>query len=251
MANAVTISNLSFAYDGVPVLEGIDLAVPKGDFLGIIGPNGGGKTTLLRMILGFLKPQEGEILVFDHAPHLGCGFIGYVPQHAQLDRDFPVNVLDVVLMGRLAKAPSFGGYSRDDRDAAEEILRDVGQADLRNRRINTLSGGQLQRVLIARALVSDPDILLLDEPTASIDTRAEGGIYDLLRRINEERATIILVTHDLSFVSTHVKRVACLNRRLVCHPTRELTGEMLRELYQEPVKLVRHDHITPGEDFNG
>lgn len=242
--SVVMLSNVSFRYEDVPILENVDLDVPEGDFLGIIGPNGSGKTTLLKIILGLLVPVEGDLQVFGQPPHLARRSIGYIPQLPDFDRDFPISVREVVLMGRLSSSSRLGGYRKEDHEAAEVAMKDVEIHDLRHRRLGTLSGGQRQRVLIARALASNPRLLILDEPTASVDTRAEKDIYELLRKLNQ-RTTIILVSHDLAFVSTYVKRVACLNRRLICHPTARISAELIEQLYERPMHLVEH-HRTAG-----
>jgi zinc transport system ATP-binding protein len=254
MTNAIEIENLDFRYGQRLMLEKINLDVPEGDFLGIIGPNGSGKTTLLKILLGLLSPNQGRIRIFGRSPEECRQRIGYVPQYFQFDRDFPISVYEVVLMGRLGRAPLFGPYRKEDRQAADEALQKVEISDLRQNKLSHLSGGQLQRVMIARALASRPKVLLLDEPTSSVDTRAERGIYDLLQKLNEE-TTIVLVTHDLGFITSYVKRVACLNRKLVCHPTSRLTQEMVEELYHGPVHIIHHeDHCDgkirrPGEDI--
>lgn len=235
------VKNLSFGYTGDLVLEDVDLTVAEGDFVGVIGPNGSGKTTLLRLILGLLGPTAGEIRVLGMSPVKARPLIGYVPQFVAFDTDFPISVLEVVLMGRLSKAPALGPYRKADRLAAEEALDMVSVADLTRRRLGNLSGGQRQRVLIARALVNKPKLLLLDEPTSNVDVAVEEDIYELLHRLNAQ-TTLVLVTHDLGFVSSHMNRVACLNRTLVCHPTGEITGAMINSLYGDKVRIVEHSH---------
>jgi len=237
----VVLNHLSFSYNDLPVLEDVTLTVSEHDFLCVVGPNAGGKTTLLRLILGLLRPSDGTVRVFGEAPVRVRERMGYVPQNTRLDPEFPVRVIDVVLMGRLGRHRRFGPYSKSDRKAAEEAIRQVEMDELRNRPFSQLSGGQRQRVLIARALTTEPDLLLLDEPTASVDAVIETELYELLQQLNQ-RITIILVTHDLGFVSRYVKRVACVNRRVVVHPTNEVTGEMINSIYGRDVKMVRHDH---------
>lgn len=237
----VDIRGLHFRYDGPLVLEDVNLQVAEGDFVGLVGPNGGGKTTLLRLILGFERPTSGSVEVFGMPPAAARSLVGYVPQQATFDMDFPISVMDVVLMGRLGVGRGVGHFGRNDRRAAEEAMREVGVWDLRHRRIGTLSGGQRQRALIARALVAGPRLLLLDEPTASLDMHSEQEVYELLRALNR-RATIILVSHDIGFVTAYVSRVACVNRRLVVHPTEAITSEAIEAVYAGPMRFVRHDH---------
>lgn len=239
MQSVIELSHVSFAYNSSQVLEDISMEAKERDFIAIIGPNGGGKTTILKLILGLLKPSEGKVSVFGDTPENARTRIGYMPQSASLDPMFPVSVLDVVLMGRLGTGVRFGRYRRSDRAAAEEALKRVELLNVKNRPFSALSGGQHQRVLIARALVSDPDLLLLDEPTANVDAAVETQLYDLLNQLNE-RLTIVLVTHDLGFVSKYVKTVVCVNRRLLCHPTCGVTSEIMREIYGHDIRMVNH-----------
>ncbi|MDY6955184.1 MAG: ABC transporter ATP-binding protein, partial [Thermodesulfobacteriota bacterium] len=235
----VEISDVDFAYDGELILEGISLTVGEHDFLGVVGPNGSGKTTLLRLILGLIRPLRGQVRVFGRAPERARHLVSYVPQHANLDGSFPVSVMDVVLMGRLGKAPILGRFRNSDRKAADEAMEKAEIYDLRDHHFGTLSGGQKQRVLMARALVGKPELLLLDEPTASIDGRVEQDIYELLKKLNDKVA-IVLVSHDLGFISTYVNRVACVNRRLVCNPTQQITGDVMEACYSGPVHMLKH-----------
>jgi len=247
---AVKIENVSFAYNGFRVIDSVNLAVYERDFLSLVGPNAGGKTTLLKLILGLLKPTTGFIHVFGLPPAKARSRIGYMPQHANLDPLFPVSVLDVVLMGRMGNGRRFGFFGKLDREKAEEALRKVELQDVRNRSFSDLSGGQHQRVLIARALVTDPDLLLLDEPTSNVDAAVETELFELLNHLNE-KMTVVLVTHDLGFVSGYVKRVACVNRKVVVHATHEISGEMINELYGSEVQMVRHDTRAPENHHHG
>jgi len=243
----ISVRNVSFAYNSTPILEDVCLEVPLRDFACMVGPNGGGKTTLLKLILGLLAPARGQIRVFGGTPEMARRRIGYTPQHAQVDNRFPVNVADVVLMGRIGKAEAVGPYRRAHREVAWQALREVGLYDQRHRAFGDLSGGQRQRTLIARALAVEPELLLLDEPTSNLDASAENELYELLKHLNE-RLTIIMVTHDLGFVSRFVKTVICVKRCVVVHPTSEVTGEVIREMYGGDVCMIRHDrHHTPGE----
>jgi len=239
----IQLEHASFAYNGHSVLENVSLTVYERDFLCMVGPNAGGKTTLLKLILGLLKPTEGTVRVFGQPPVKTRSRMGYMPQHASLDLLFPVSVMDVVLMGRLGNGKKFGLFRGGDRKAAKQALEKVELYDIPKRSFSELSGGQRQRVLIARALVSDPEILLLDEPTANVDAAVETEFYELLSQLNE-KMTVALVTHDLGFVSHYVKGVACVNRRVVVHPTSEITGEMINEMYGCDMHMVRHDTLA-------
>jgi len=236
---AIEVKGLDFTYDGHLVLEDINLTISDRDFLGVVGPNGGGKTTLLKIILGLLHPRKGTVRVFGQHPERARKLIGYVPQQADLDISFPISVRDVVLIGRLGRTSAFWRYRKNDYLAADEAMDQLKIRDLGDRLYGTLSGGQKQRALIARALVGDPALLILDEPTVSVDGRVEQDIYDLLQKINEKIA-ILFVSHDLGFVSTHVNRVACVNKRLVCHPVKEMTKEIIEAFYSGPVHVVDH-----------
>ena len=237
----VEIRDLTFSYDGSPVLEDVNLAIAARDFVSIVGPNGGGKTTLVKLILGLLVPNRGTVRVFGRSPAQARPRIGYLPQNVNVDPRFPVSVRDVVLMGRLAPGRGVGPFRRADHLAADRALAEVDLTDLRNRPFFTLSGGQRQRALIARALAPEPDLLLMDEPASHLDVAMEEGLYELLRRLNA-RLTVLVVSHDLGFVSQFVQHVVCVRRRVVVHPTSEVTGEVIREIYGGDVRLVRHDH---------
>ena len=237
--------NLNFAYDQQPVIWGVNLRIQSGDFMAMIGPNGGGKTTLLKLMLGLLNADSGSIRIFGKKPQDVSHRIGYVPQDVHVNQNFPISTADVVLMGKLKPAKGWFRHSKEDRLAARQALEQVGMQKFRDQRIGQLSGGQKQRVLIARALVTDPDILFLDEPTASIDTRGQNEFYALLKELNH-KITIIVVSHDLMVISRSVKSVACVNQRLHYHGHAELTGEMIEMMYdckiEEtcPVELIAH-----------
>ena len=235
---AVEIHNLWFSYNGQPVLTNVNLSLEAGNFTALIGPNGGGKTTLLKLMVGLLKPDRGSVRVLGKRPRRVAHRLGYVPQEIGINTRFPVSVLDVVLMGRLRSFRGWSGYSRADRQKARKILERLEMWEYRNRRIGELSGGQRQRVFIARALVSDPEILFLDEPTASVDAAHQSDFYAILNELNR-KMTIVIVNHDLMVISTHVKSVACVNHSLHFHDGSEVTPEMMR-MYQCPVELVAH-----------
>lgn len=245
MTPALALEGVSFARRGVPVLEDVDLTLEPGDCLALLGPNGSGKTTLLRVILGLLAPDRGRVRVLGRTPAQARGQVGYVPQRAGFDLDFPIRVLDVVLMGRLHARPPLRRFRAADHAAARQALARVELVDLADRPIGSLSGGQLQRALIARALAVEPKLLLLDEPTASLDERIGGSFWDMLGDLAREM-TVVLVSHDIGAVSRHVRSVACLNRRLFMHPSRKLTPEMLASAYGPAVDAIAHDHGGPG-----
>ncbi len=227
------------AYHGEPVLEDVNLEVFPHDFVGIIGPNGGGKTTLLRVILGLLEPMQGEVRIFGKPPKYTRHRIGYVPQAVEFDRDFPISVWDVVRMGRLNRRKLFQRFSSQDNALVEQALTQVGMRDLARRPIGELSGGQRQRVYIARALAAEPSFLLLDEPTASVDPQVRTSIYELLRELNDH-VTILMISHDMSAISSYVKTIGCLNHRLFYHREKLLTADMIESAYQCPIDLIAH-----------
>ena len=237
----IGLDHVSFGYGEQMVVEDVDLSIHPLDYVCIIGPNGGGKTTLLKLILGLISPTQGTVRLFGKRPEESRSRLGYIPQNPHVDPLFPARALDVVLMGRLGGHSLVGPYRRADKEASRQALAKVGMADFCNRPFSALSGGQRQRVLIARALAAEPELLLMDEPTANLDRSAEREFYDLLGEFNQ-RLTIVMVSHDLGFVSQFVKTVVCVRRTVVVHPTSEITGEVVNALYGMDVRLVRHDH---------
>lgn len=239
MSTVIEFDNVSFAYQSDTVLENVSFSVPKGDYASVVGPNGGGKTTLLRLALGLLQPQGGTVRLFGEQPHKTRFRVGYTPQFIHVDFQFPVSVLDIVLMGRLSRWRLC--FSKEDREAAFNALETLKIADLAMQPFRALSGGQRQRALIARALCSEPELLLLDEPTNNIDPCSEQLLFKILDELNK-KMTIILVSHDIGFVSQWVKSVICVNRTIALHPTSQLSGEQIRELYGGHIEMIRHDH---------
>ena len=237
----IRIEDVSFSYGDVPALEHVSLEIHEREFVALVGPNGGGKSTLLRILLGLLRPDSGRVTLLGRRPEEGRRHVGYVPQSLHFDRDFPLRVRDMVLMGRLGVSRRLIGHSPEDRRRAMDAMERTEIAHLADRQIGTLSGGQFQRAVIARALVSDPKILILDEPTANIDQRSESDIFELFRELNEHM-TILVVSHDIGFISRYVDRVACLNRTLICHETREVDQKVLEKLYGMPVREIAHRH---------
>jgi zinc transport system ATP-binding protein len=243
--NIVDVKNVSFAYGDQPVLEQVSLQIREGNFMAMIGPNGGGKTTLLKLILGLLKPGAGTIRVLGKPAAKASHVIGYVPQNVYINRSFPIRAMDVVLMGKLEPKKRWTLWTKQDREEAMQAMRRMEIDAFADHKIRDLSGGQRQRIFIARALVTQPRLLLLDEPTAGIDTKGQADFYRLLKNLNSD-TTILVVSHDLLAISTHVKSVACVNRRLHYHNQAEITGEMLETMYpcteEEicPVELLAH-----------
>lgn len=205
----IDIKNLSFAYEKETILENINLHVEKKEFLAIIGPNGGGKSTLLKLLLGILKPKEGTITIFDKKPSKSLTDMGYVPQNTNINTDFPIRVIDVVTMGHI-------GDIKKEKICALESLKQVGMANFSNHKIGSLSGGQRQRVMIARALCAHPKILLLDEPTSNIDIKGQKEIYNLLKKLNEH-ISIIVVSHDISVILEYATSVLHVNKSAAFH----------------------------------
>jgi len=246
----IELQDVSFSYGRIPVLENVALRIDAGDSVCIVGPNGGGKTTLAKVMLGLLTPQRGEVRLFGRAPSQSLLRVGYVPQYVHFDPHFPVTVLDVVLMGRLGLHLG-GRYRRQDVEKAKLALCHMQLDDLSRRPFAELSGGQRQRVLIARALTGTSELLLLDEPTAYIDAAAEAGLFEMLAELNRTM-TILVITHDLGFVSQFFKRVVCVNRKVVVHPTSEISGEIIRDIYGGDIRMIRHDHRCAEEGhFHG
>jgi zinc transport system ATP-binding protein len=236
---ALELDHVDFAFGDQPVLRDVNLRVAHGEFLALIGPNGGGKSTLLKLALGLLQPERGVVRVLGLPSVQARPSVGYVPQFATFRRDFPLSVRETVLHGRLGLQPWWRRLTEADHRAAAHAIAATEVQHLARRPIAKLSGGQLQRVLIARALAADPALLLLDEPTAHVDTRAEHGLFELLARLRE-RMAIVLVSHDVGLVSRHVDRIACLNVALTCHATLPLDPSVLERLYRMPLRLVDH-----------
>ena len=229
----IEIKNLSAGYDGRNVLHDINLAVYERDFLGIIGPNGGGKTTLIKCILGLLKPTGGEIS-FNCKPSLG-----YLPQYSTIDRKFPISVEEVILSGLSIQKSLTSRFTPEQKEKGKQIIARMGLEGLEHRAIGQLSGGQLQRALLGRAIISDPSVLILDEPSTYIDKRFEARLYELLAEINKECA-IILVSHDIGTVLQQVKSIACVNETLDYHPDTGVTTEWLEKNFNCPIELLGH-----------
>ncbi len=233
--------DLSFAYErGKDILSDVNFTIHKGDSATVIGPNGGGKSTILKLMLGLIEPYKGSVRVLGEKPSRSYRKIGYMPQHNNPDPRFPMNVMDIVLSGRLG-IKRIGFYNDRDREAAVNALREMELLELKYRHFADLSGGQRQRVFIARALATEPEILLLDEPVSNADPSVESHFLNILKKLSG-RITTITVSHDLGFVSEAVNRVLCVNKEVRIHPTSEITGEIISEVYGNDMLMIRHDH---------
>lgn len=242
MNKLINIDNIVAGYDNKIVLHDVSLDVWENDFLGIIGPNGGGKTTLLKIILGLLKPKSGSVRYFDGDKEVSSLKIGYLPQMNKIDKKFPISVRDVVLSGLMAEKPRFRDFTAEQKQRAEEIIAKMGLQELAKRAIGDLSGGQLQRVLLGRSMVSRPKVLILDEPNSYVDKRFESHFYNLLEEISKE-SSIILVSHDIGTVLSMVKNIACVNETLHYHSGADISAEWLENKYACPIELVGHGDL--------
>ena len=243
-AGGICVEKVSFGYGDELVIHNAHFHIDRGSLVSFIGPNGGGKTTLVKLILGLLEPESGYITVFGKTPKEARSSIGYVPQSTLFDPDFPIIVMDVVLMGRLKRGLAF--LNRRDRVLAAEALDLVGLLDLAKRPYSALSGGQRQRVLIARALVTRPEALILDEPTSHVDMASQGELHRLLLELKGD-TTIILVSHDLNFVGERVKKVICIDREVAIHPAGKLNEASYRRIFSRPLQVVQHNTLLEEE----
>lgn len=239
MKPIVDIQNVTLAYDKEPVLEKANLQIYDNDFIGVIGPNGGGKTTLLKGILGLLKPVEGTIKFESERNHKHQS-IGYLPQVKHIDKKFPITVFDVVRSGSIMHK-KFLKSSAKEIIKANELLDEMGILSIKNKAIGELSGGQMQRVFLCRALISNPGLLILDEPDTFVDNQFEGELYEKLKQLNDHMA-IVLVSHDVGTISSYVKTIACVNRYLHYHQSNKITNEQL-EAYNCPIQIISHGKI--------
>lgn len=242
MNKLINIDNIVAGYDNKIVLHDVSLDIWENDFLGIIGPNGGGKTTLLKIILGLLKPKSGSVRYFDGEKEVSSLKIGYLPQMNKIDKKFPISVREVVLSGLMAEKPRFRDFTSEQKQRAEEVIAQMGLQELAKRAIGDLSGGQLQRVLLGRSMVSRPKVLILDEPNSYVDKRFESHFYNLLEEISKE-SSIILVSHDIGTVLSMVKNIACVNETLHYHSGADISAEWLENKYACPIELVGHGDL--------
>ena len=242
----VRLSGVTSGYDGTPAIRDVDLSISRGDFVGLMGPSGSGKTTLLRSILGAVDIYDGEVHVEGRSTEEKRPRIGYVPQLETIDWNFPVTVEQVVMMGRTSESRFFPWFSRADRDIAAQIMERLSIAELAGRHIRDLSGGQQQRAFLARALVSSPRLLLLDEPTMGVDIKTRDEVMHLLDELNHQDVTIIMTTHEINAVAAHLPWVVCLNTTVVAEgPPREVfTPEILGKTYNAEIHVTEYQGMT-------
>lgn len=237
MPDILELKDITAGYDHQPVLEHVNFTIREGDFIGIIGPNGGGKTTLLKVILGLLKPFSGEVIYHTSKQNL----FGYLPQNNRFDQRFPINVTEVVLSGLMSGKGLYKSYTRADRKKAWELLDKYGMGNYKKIPIGDLSGGQMQRVFLCRAIISSPRILILDEPTTYVDSNFEKEFYPILEELNKS-LSIVMVSHDLGTICSYVKTIACVNRELHYHNSNLISPEQLQS-YHCPIELITHGTI--------
>lgn len=236
----VELKSVSAGYGEELALKDVNFTVYDHDFIGVIGPNGGGKTTLVKIILGLIKPLAGTVSTANEGEQAN-GFVGYLPQISQIDRRFPITVRDVVLSGFMSKQSHFYRYSRQEKERALDLLAQMGVSHLENKTVGELSGGQLQRVFVSRAIISSPRLLILDEPNTYVDNKFESDLYELLRKLNESMA-IIIVSHDVGTISAYVKTIACVNTYLHYHESNIITEEQLAS-YNCPIQIIMHGDL--------
>jgi zinc transport system ATP-binding protein len=239
MAKILEVVKVSVGYEDELILREVNFTISDFDFIGVIGPNGGGKTTLLKLLLGEIKPLKGSITYFPMSANEAM--FGYLPQVTSIDKKFPISVMDVVLSGLLGRKGIGGRFNPIDKRMAIDMLQRMGIENLKDKAIGELSGGQLQRVFLCRALISHPRLLILDEPNTFVDNKFEKELYELLQELNKEMA-IIMVSHDLGTITSHVKTIACVNRNLHYHPSNLITSEQLAA-YDCPIQIIAHGPV--------
>ena len=241
MEKILDIQGVYAAYNGKMVLENVNLSVSENDFIGVIGPNGGGKTTLMKLIIGLLKPNKGSIVFLKNGKVTKRIPIGYLPQNNPTDKVFPITVHELVLSGLMSQKGFFGNYSKADKQKAQDTMDIMGIAKLSKKNAGEISGGQLQRALLARAIISSPNLLILDEPSTYVDNIFEHDLYRILKKLNEKMA-IIMVSHDVGIISSYIKTIACVNGTLHYHPSNEISDKTLAT-YGCPIDLITHGEV--------
>ncbi|MFW5820466.1 MAG: metal ABC transporter ATP-binding protein [Bacteroidota bacterium] len=241
MPSLVKLENIEAGYGDKAILKSVNLEIKEKDFIGIIGPNGGGKTTLLKIILGLLNPWKGKVHYYFPSDNDFRKYIGYLPQRSSIDSKFPISVKEVVLSGLISGKPFFKKYSRKDFILADKMIDNYGLSEYRSRPVGELSGGQLQRVFLIRALISSPKLLILDEPDTFVDNRFEYELYEKLKELNKEIA-ILLVSHDIGIISSYIKSIACVNTQLHYHESNVISSEQLK-IYNCPLDIITHGKV--------
>lgn len=237
MSKILELKNITAGYDHEAVLHNVNLEICENDFIGIIGPNGGGKTTLLKVILGLLKPFSGEVIYYTSKQNL----FGYLPQNNRFDQRFPISVTEVVLSGLMSEKGLYKSYTRTEKQMAWELLDKYGMGNYKKAPIGDLSGGQMQRVFLCRAIISSPRILILDEPTTYVDSNFEKEFYTILQELSKS-VSIIMVSHDLGTICSYVKTIACVNGELHYHKSNLISPEQLQS-YHCPIELITHGQV--------
>ncbi len=241
MENIVELHGITAGYNDEVILKRVNLTIREQDFIGVIGPNGGGKTTLVKVILGLIKPMSGKVIIHQKSDKASRRAIGYLPQVSRTDQKFPISVLDVVLSGLADSGRLFHRFSRQDISKTMDLLGQMGIESLAKKNIGDLSGGQMQRVFLCRAIISDPRLLILDEPNTFVDNKFESDLYEILRELNN-RMAIMIVSHDVGTITFYVKTIACVNRELHYHESAEISEEQLAA-YNCPIQIIAHGDI--------
>lgn len=237
----VELKDITAGYGDEVILKKVNLSIKNDDFIGVIGPNGGGKTTLVKVILGLLKPLSGQVVVHHKENGKGNNAIGYLPQINRTDQKFPITVLDVVLSGLAGSRNIFKRFSKQEVSNARELLSQMGIANLEKKNIGELSGGQMQRVFLCRAIISNPELLILDEPNTFVDNKFESDLYKTLKTLNEKMA-IMIVSHDVGTITYYVKTIACVNRELHYHESNKISEQQLAA-YNCPIQIIAHGDV--------
>jgi zinc transport system ATP-binding protein len=241
MKPVVELNQITAGYDDEVILKDVNLTINQQDFIGVIGPNGGGKTTLVKVILGLIKPMSGQVIIHNHSNKTKHGIIGYLPQINRTDKKFPITVLDVVLSGLAGSRSIFSRFTKAEAAKARELLEKTGIPELEKKNIGDLSGGQMQRVFLCRSIISEPKLLILDEPNTFVDNQFESDLYKTLKTLNEKMA-IMIVSHDVGTITYYVKTIACVNRQLHYHESNKITEQQLAS-YNCPIQIIAHGNV--------
>ena len=236
----IGLKNVSAGYNGETIIEDVSLEIFGNDFIGVIGPNGAGKTTLIKTILRLITPYKGEINYFFKARKSEAP-IGYLPQVNTIDNRFPITVKDVIMSGLLSRKKLIKRFTKEEKQKADILIKQMKIEKIASKPIGELSGGQTQRVFLCRAIISDPELLILDEPNTFVDNKFESELYEILKKLNEKMA-IVVVSHDIGTISTYVKTIACVNRKVHYHKSNIISQEQL-DSYNCPIQLITHGHI--------